>query len=284
MKTDRSEIFDPVANAASGRGKWQEVDDVSTRIMFGGSAGEPAEPKTTPKVTRLVADQPCFGLDALTFCTGAARVLERIGAQKSPQPAIDVRSLGEDFHLNSAASWTLLRELLAAGLMRPDCNGCYCPTAGFQDYARARVVAPLSRARAKGLITRAIALATRINAGWSQNPYQIQELAVAGSYMSRSDSLSDLCLWLVPRKRPETRALRAKASPAPDDAMNQIVAAMTALSSFAVVRVARERQQVARPFVLVFEAEEEVPVRSEPKRASVREWGASIGRRLVPKK
>jgi hypothetical protein len=132
------------------------------------------------------------------------------------------------------------------------------------------------------LIERAIELATRINATWAQNPYQIKELAVAGSYMSRSDPLPELSLWLVLERRPETRALRRKASPGSDHAVEQIVAAMRALSSFVVVHVARERQEVSRPFILVFEAVDETIIRSpQPVWERVREWGASISRRLV---
>jgi hypothetical protein len=233
------------------------------------------------KVKRLVADQRCFGLDALTFRTGAARVLARLGAPTSSQMGIDIHGFGEGFQMDRAASWTLLRALLAGGLMQPDGSGRYFPTARFREYARARVVAPLSRARAKLLIDRAVELATRINASWSQNPYQIQELIVAGSYMSRSDPLPELSLWLVLEVRPETRALRRKAAPGPDHAVQHIVAAVRALSSFVVVHIARDRQEVSRPFMLVFEAENEAFIRSQPAWERVLEWGASISRRIA---
>jgi hypothetical protein len=154
-------------------------------------------------------------------------VLARLGAPTSTQVGIDIRGFGEDFQLDAAASWTLVRGLLAGGLLRPDGTGRYCPTARFREYAGAYVVAPLSRDRAKRLIDRAIELAARINATWTQNPYQIQELAVAGSYMSRSNPLPELSLWLVLEKRPETRA--AQQGVARGHVLQQIVAAMRTL-------------------------------------------------------
>jgi hypothetical protein len=270
------------SKAGSGSPSKRERVDASTRVLAGLEASDYApRPDGAPKVKRLVADQRCFGLDALAFREGAERVVARLAAQA--QPGVDIRTLGKDFALDGTGSWKLVRALLAAGLLQPDGTGRYCPTTRFRDYAKACVVAPLSRARAKRLIDRAIALATRINASWTQNPYQIHEIAVAGSYMSRSDPLPDLSLWLVLESRRETRALRSKTSPTGDRAAQQIIAAMRALSSFVVVRVARDRQGVQRPFVVVFEADEETMAQPVPAWDKVLEWGASIGRRLVPR-
>lgn len=278
MGSDRSEASLPwAANAGSVA---RERTDVSTRVLAEGEVPVPtAGSSLVPKIKRLIADQRCFGLDALAFREGAERVLARIAAQG--QPAVDVRSLRSDFLLDADGSWSLLRALLVAGLLQPDGTGRYCPTARFSDYARACVVAPLSRARAKRLIERAISVAGRINDGWLQNPYLIHEMAVAGSYMSRSDPLPELSLWLVLQKRPGNRALRSQTSPTNDQALQQIVGAVRALSSFIVVRVARNREAVQRPFVLVYEADDEAVIRPVPTWERVREWGASISRRLV---
>jgi hypothetical protein len=263
--------------------KQRERADVNTRVLVGvDTSDRAARPERAPKVKRLIADQRCFGVDALAFREGAERVLARIAAQE--ELGVDIRGLSKDFALDAIASWKLVRALLAAGLLQPDGTGRYCPTARFRDYANASVVAPLSRARAKRLIDRAIALATRINTSWKQNPCQIHEMAVAGSYMSRSDPLPELSLWLVLQERGETRALRTKRSPQDDRAAHQIVSAMRALSSFMVVRVAHERQDVQRPFILVFEADDQTAPRSAPAAwDKVLEWGASIGRHLVPR-
>jgi hypothetical protein len=282
VKANRAELFVPATNSNSGGWKRRDHGDIRTRVMAGSDELEQPVGRTRrPNVKRLVADQCCFGLDALAFQNGAARVLARLGAPTSSQMGIDIRELSSDFRLDTTVGWTLLRALRDGGLLQPDGTGRYYPTARFREYAHACVVAPLSRARAKLLIDRAIELATRINAKWTQNPYQIQQVAVAGSYMSRSDLLPELSLWLVLEKRAETRALRRTASPGADQPVHQIAAAMRGVSSFAVVHVARDRQEVSRPFIVVFEAVDEAIVRPRSVWERVREWGTSINRRLV---
>jgi hypothetical protein len=278
----RSESFVPAASSDSRDCRRRDGRDIRTRVIGEGDvSGQPVGRTSPPKVKRLVANQHCFGLDALAFRTGAARVLARLGAPTSSQVGIDIRELGRSFQLDATASWTLLRALRDGGLLQSDGAGHYHPTARFREYAHACVVAPLSRTRAKALIGRAIEIATRINDTWARNPFQIHELAVAGSFMSRSDPLPDLSLWLLLEKRPETRALRRKASSEADHAVQQIVAALRALSSFVVVHVARDRKELPRPFILVFEAVDEAIVRPPPVWERVREWGASFSRRLV---
>jgi hypothetical protein len=242
---------------------------------------KPGGAARAPMPRRLIADQLYFGLDALALHDGANRMIARIAAQ-APQPGrIDFRTLGEDFRLDTAASWTLLRAFLMDGLVQPDGTGGYRPTARFREYALACVVAPLSRARAKTLVGRAQELATRINSGSIQNPYRIQALAVAGSYMSRCDPLAELSLWLVLQKRSEMQGRRWRPTLTKEAGLRQIAAAMKALSSFVVVHVVADKQKVPRPFSLVFEADDyafDQPVHAWEK---FREWGASISRRLV---
>ncbi|HEX9278549.1 MAG TPA: hypothetical protein VGA51_19425 [Casimicrobiaceae bacterium] len=232
---------------------------------------------------RLIADQQYFGLDALALHIAAERVLARIAAQDPQRRWIDVRALSEDFRLDSAASGRLLTALVVEGLLESDGTGRYRPTALFREYARACVVAPLSRERAKTLIDRATEVAARINANWTRNPYLVQTVAVSGSYMSRRDPLKELSLWLVLCARPKTQARRVSLSLDKDQALRQIGAAMKALSSFVVVRVAADRQSVRRPFSVVFEASEEQIDFSPPAFEKLREWGISVSRRLVMK-
>jgi len=142
----------------------------------------------------LIADQCYFGLEARALHAGAQRALARMSAQAPDQARIDARILGQDFRLDAPASRALLQELLTGGLLYPDGNGGYRPTARFREYALACVVAPLSRARAKALIDRACGLAASNNADRASNPLRIKMVAVSGSYMSRRDQLSDLSL------------------------------------------------------------------------------------------
>jgi hypothetical protein len=249
-------------------------------VANGDSAGQSAGSRSAMKIRQLIADQRYFGLDTLTLHVGAKRVLARVDSQGPQHARIDVGSLGNDFRLDAAASEKLLKELLAGGLLHPDDTCGYRPTALFREYALARVVAPLSRVRARMLIERVNELAAHINAGWRRNPHVIQTIAVSGGYMSRRDSLKELSLWLVMRQRPEAQGLRSKSSVSNDDGLRQIGVAIKALSSFVAVRIAADRQSVPRPFAVVFEASDDVM--DVPVSGLERLWetSASFSRRL----
>jgi hypothetical protein len=256
-------------------------DDSTVRSMADvDSLDHSAESRGVTKIRRLIADQPYFGLDALTLQTGAKRMLVRIDSQGPRHARIDVRSLGNDFRLDAAASRKLLSELLAGGLLHRDDTGGHRATALFREYALACVVAPLSRARARTLIDRASELAARINTSWKRNPHFIQTVAVSGSYMTRRDPLDELSLWLVVRRRPQTQWQRWKPSVSNDDGLRRIGAAMKALSSFVVVRVAADRQRVQRPFTVAFEASDDAMERPLAGLEKLWETSASFSRRL----
>jgi hypothetical protein len=229
------------------------------------------------KIRRLIADQQYFGLGAKAFHDGAGRTLARVSAATA-ESRLDVHSLGEDFHLDADASWRLLRALLAGGLLLSDGPGSYRPTARFREYALAELVMPLTRARARGLLDGARKIAARVNANWTRNPYQIRLILVSGSYMSRTERLPEVSLWLILRRRNEVRTRRDDRM-SKSDAMRQIAAALRELSSFLIVRVAPDRQAVPRPFSVVFEADDAFPD-STHSWERFREWGASISRRL----
>jgi hypothetical protein len=245
---------------------------------LGASARAPAG---TPKVRRLIADQRYFGLDAQTFHRGAERMLERVTAQEPGPARIDVHGLGEDFRLDGAAGWTLLRAMLAGGLLLADGPGSYRVTARFREYATAPVIMPLSRESARDLIERAREAAARINAHPGKNPYRIRSILVAGSYMSRSSRVPELSLWLLLRRRPEPASRHWSAPLSKSDAMRQLVTTMKALSTFIIVHLVSDRQDVPRPFSVVYDADEELDHASGPSSwGRFREWGASISRRL----
>jgi len=92
-------------------------------------------------IRRLVADRTYFGLEAQALRAGAERALARLSAKPPGQSRIDVRSLGEDFRLDPAASSALQREFLMGGLIHPDGAGGYLPSRLFRQYALACVVA-----------------------------------------------------------------------------------------------------------------------------------------------
>ena len=269
----RSEISSPASSCSQGSSA------APARPALAAEGGAIAS-QGAAKIRRLIADQRYFGLGAQAFHDGAERMLTRLSAATPERKRIDVRSLGEDFRLDGAASWALLRALLAHGLLRPDGPGSYRPAARFREYALATIVAPLTRVHARDLIQGVCRRAERINAEWTRNPFRIRMIAVSGSYMSRRDQLPELSLWLLLRRRPEARMRRWGTPLGKSDALRQIVATAQALSSFILVRVVADRQEVPRPFSVVFHADEDDFDSSFPAWRRFREWGVSVSRRL----
>ena len=242
--------------------------------------GTPSASQGAPKTRRLVVDQLYFGVEARAYHAGAERMLARISAHATERARINVRTLGEDFHLDGAASWALLRALVAGKLLHPEGAGSYIATARFREYALASVVMPVSRTRAKALIEEVCAIAARIDADWDRNPYVIKLVAVSGSYMSRRERLPELSLWLVLRRRLPLQR-RRRSTVEKDIAMRRIVAKVCAPSSFIRVRLVRDKQEVLRPFSVVYQTNEGVIEPSVPAWERLRDWGASISRRLA---
>ena len=229
---------------------------------------------------RLVADERYFGLEARELRAGLERSLARLSARDAGEQRIDVDILGDSFGLDGSASTALLRAFVVRGLLQPDGQGQYRVTTLFQDYAVARIIAPMSRERAKALLERTRALGMRINLGWTRNLYRIRMIAVSGSYMSRRKHLPELSLWLVLQRRPFVRAPKWRRGMSKADALRDIVEAVRAQSSFITVRVVADKDVVQRPFSLVFQSGDEVIGDSVPTWERFRDWGASISRRL----
>jgi len=208
------------------------------------------------RIKRLIAGRVYFGLDASVLHAGAERLLDRVASARTHGCAIDKRALAEDFGVVSHGSSALLTEFLMAGLLQPDGSGSYLPTPLLKEYAKACVVMPLTRERAKTLVVRVGELASRVNARWLRNAFVIEAVAVTGSYMSRRNPLDELSLWLILRRRSERRGPEAGVHLSSDPDVRKIGAAMKAMSSFIQVRVATDRDRVERPFAIVFQADE----------------------------
>ena len=149
--------------------------------------------------------------------------------------------------------------------------------------ANMRSLAWSRRYRVRGpraLLHAAREVARHINTDWNRNPFEVKTVAVSGSYMSRRDPLPELSLWVVLRSRAEARGRHVRSLLNKGDALRQILAAMNSLSSFVVVRIVADRQTVQRPFSVVFQASEEVADNSLLVWDRVRDWSASISRRL----
>ncbi|HEX9278624.1 MAG TPA: hypothetical protein VGA51_19805 [Casimicrobiaceae bacterium] len=236
------------------------------------------------KTRILVTHQRYFGLHARMFRAGAERALARISGVPPENARFDLRSLREDFRVDGPASEALLRAFLTGGLLQSEsAAGSYRPTTRFREYALARVVAPLSRARAKTLVEQAGALAARINADWKRNPFLIEMVVVSGSYMNRGDKLAELALWVVVQPRPRGASRQWRRSIGTTDGSRQIIAALRALSSFIVVRIVGDTGSLQRPFSVVFKTDAEAATRSAPPWERFREWSSSISRRFASK-
>jgi len=249
----------------------------SSNASAAGIAARIAAPKDASG-RRLIADQLYFGLEAKVLRGGAARTLTRLSSNPAGHAWIDLRSLGDDFHLDAGTTASLLTSMLASGLLYPDGAGRYHPTRQFREYALATVVAPLPRERAKGLIDRACKLAARINAEWKHLPFQIEMMAVSGSYMTRRDQLSDLLLSLALHRRSVSRATPSGIPPSKDEASREIVNALQGLSSFVAVRIVADQTKVQRPFSIVYQAGANAAESSAERHDKLRGWSATFSR------
>jgi hypothetical protein len=233
------------------------------------------------KVRTLISNQLYFGLEPLVFRRGAGRVLARVGRSPAENARISLQMLAQDFRLQPATAEALLQALLAKKLMEPFPGHAtdYRLTERFSEFALARVVPPLSRARAKELLDQACRLAEKINDEWTANPLMIHMVAVSGEYMSRSNRISELTLWPVVKRRVNVRR-RFGATISKADAVAEIGTALRRLSAFIVVRIVSDKGAVARPFAVPFRDFND-PMIPSPAAARFLAWGAMVRRQLV---
>ena len=230
-------------------------------------------------IRTLVLQRLQFGLDPLAFRRGAARVLARVAGRPREQAPVTVEDLRKDFRLDAAGAEALLGALIASRLLeRANTTAEYRLTERFREFALARVVAPLQRARAKRLIERAGILAGQINAKWTRNPFVIAMIAVSGSYMSRSKALPELSLWLIVRPRPLGRASLWEPSSSRGDGARRIREAVRSLSSYIVLRLITDAESLPRPFIVAFR-DDDMPA-PPPIFSVLRVWGDSVRRRI----
>ena len=230
-------------------------------------------------IRTLVWEQLQFGLEPSAFRRGAARALARVAGESREEARITVEQLREDFRLDAPGAEALLRALIEQRLLEsaPE-RSDYGLTERFREFALARVVPALDRARAKRLIERAGMLAAQINAKWTRNPFVIAMIAVSGSYMSRDRKLPELNLWLIVRPRTPSRSSVWGLSSSRGNAARNIREAVRSLSSFIVVRMVTEDKSLPRPFTIAFRAED-TPA-APPIFVVLREWSDSVRRRI----
>src|SRR5438874_808619 len=234
------------------------------------------------KIRTLVSNQLYFGLEPLVFRRGAGRALTRIAGAPLEHARISAQALGKDFRLDAAAADALVNALLSSGLLQtfPGHPSDFRLTERFSEFALARVVPPLPRARAKALLVQACELAGKINAEWTANPLVIHLVAVSGGYMSRNSRIAELTLWPVVKRRVDVRARRFGASTSKADGASEISAAMRALSSFILVRMVADKNSIERPFAVPFRDHVDA-VMPPPSAARFWLWSSSLRRQLT---
>jgi len=214
------------------------------------------------KARTLVTRRLYFGMDALNLRAATGRVLSRVVGLPPERARISMRSLRQDFGVDTVQGKALVEEFVAEGLLEPPAalQTDYGLTERFLEYASARVVEPLPRERARQLLTNACELAARVNGEWTRNPLEIEAVAPFGCYMSRERQLAELPLGIVVRPRTAARRARWGRIQTKSDGAREIRAEFRELSSFIHVRMVNATRLLPRPFAVAFHADSPVLV------------------------
>jgi len=203
---------------------------------------------------QLVTRHLYFGIDPVHLRSAAERVLNRVHGQPPERAAVALDVLARDFQLSPRDSLAMVEEMVRSGLLeRPQPHSDqYAITDKFRQYAQARIVEPMPRTRAQLLLTHMADLAEHFNRTAARNKYEIEELAVYGSYMSREPELPEVSIGVTGRRRaPDTRPIVGRAN-TPTAGREQIRVLFEELSSFVQVRFFHHLQDVPRPFSVFF--------------------------------
>lgn len=205
----------------------------------------------------LVSHQRYFGLHPVVLRHAAERVLLRVAGLPPDRAHVSAQRLREDFGVDTVGGDSLVRKLVDNGLLEPSAEreGDYRPTERFAEFASARIVAPLPRARAKELLEQVSRLAMEINRQWTRNPLAIDAIAVSGDYMSRSPDIGELTLWVIVGPRGRVRAPRWVRLPTKAEGAEAIRLTLRKLSTFMVVHLVTDTTSLPRPFSVAFRAE-----------------------------
>jgi hypothetical protein len=210
------------------------------------------------KQRTLVSDRRYFGLDALALRAAACRVAARVAGLAPGRARVRGAFLRQDFGVDTVDGRALLDDLCADGLLaRPGGpTSDFIVTPRLIEFAAARVVEPLSRAKARLLVARACELAERVNREWSRNPLEIATIVPFGSYLSREQRMDELPLALVVRSRPESRRARWNRMSKAEGARG-LRATFGELSSFVRVRLVTAIDAVPRPFTVAWQSDDD---------------------------
>lgn len=214
----------------------------------------PKPPRRGPRL--LVRNRQYFGIAPFRLLEGAARVAARAAGLPVDRTRVTARQVQQDFGVDTVEAQPLVGALAAEGLLEPytQVPGVYRIAPKFADFAAARVVDPLPRAKARKLIEDACAIAKHINAAWARVPLEIEAIAPYGAWMSREADLAELSLAIVVRSRPAPRRAHWRTLTKADGA-EAIRAVLRKLSPLVQVRLVTSLADVPRPFAVAFKAD-----------------------------
>jgi len=203
---------------------------------------------------QLVTRHLYFGVDAMQLQIAAGRVLMRVVGRPPERATVGLDTLAQDFGMNTRESLALVDQMVLAGLLQKPhpSEAEYVITDKFRQYAQARIVDPLPRARAQLLLTHMAERAQYFNRTASRNKYEIEALAVHGSYMSREPEIPDLMIGVTGRRRGTVDRYVAGRATVPTNGRQQIRELFEELSSFVWVTFFHRLQEVPRPFTVIF--------------------------------
>jgi hypothetical protein len=206
------------------------------------------------KAPTLVQNRLYFGIEAMQLRNSTDRVLARVVGIPPNRATVALSALVEDFHVSTAAGRALVEQMVQQGLLEKlSPSGMeYGITDGFRALATARVIPPLLRAEAQSLLARMARTANDFNGTALANRYEIETLAVHGSYMSLEPDLPDLSIGVTGRRR--TAALRPASGRGTEQTQGtaEIRAMFEAFSGYVRVSFFKQLSDMPRPFSVVF--------------------------------
>jgi hypothetical protein len=209
------------------------------------------------KTMTLVARHLYFGMDPLRLRDAANRVLARVPEDTSISASVNMDALVEDFHLTPTASKAIIDEMVQNGVLTKlaPTGANYGITTRFREIARARIIEPLERSQAQLLVAHCAELAEQFNRTALRNKYEIEAIAVYGSYMTRNKAIAELELGITGRHRtPGQKNLIGRAT-TPTEGTERIRQLFERQSGFIEVHFFKRLSDVPRPFSVIFKSD-----------------------------
>ena len=206
----------------------------------------------------LVAKHLYFGMDPLRLRDAANRVLARLPEDTTVRATVRLDALVEDFRLTAATSRAVVEEMVASGVLTPlaDRGAEYAVTTRFREIASARIIEPLTRQQAQMLLAHCGELAARFNRMATRNKYEIEAIAVHGSYMSRQPDIAELSLGVTGRHRSLVQRPLIGRATTPTEGSERIRELFERQSSYIEVTFFKRLTDIPRPFSVVFKADD----------------------------